>query len=470
MSEELHHLSATELLALYRSRKLSPVEVTKAALERIDELNPDLNAFVTITPDLARKQAHEAEKAYAPASTDPASPLAGVPGSLKDLTPTRGILTAKGSLLHKDWIPDYNAPIVDRLFDSGMVMLGKTNTPELGWKGDSDNKVFGPTHNPWQYGKTAGGSSGGAAAAVASGMGPISQGTDGAGSIRIPAAFCGAYGIKPSWGLVPQYPASAVELLSHVGPITRTVRDAALMLTVMAGAHPLDRISLPIEKDYLKEMEGSIEGLRIAWSPDLGYAEVEPEVAHLTSLAARRFSDMGCHVEEKHPPLSDPWEILDTIWASAFAGVFLDNFDEVHNDLYPGLLAVVEKGRQFTAAQLSRANAMRNDYYHGWRIFMEDFDLVLTPTLPVPAFRAGNDHPGRINDRDTTYLNWTSFTYPFNITGQPAATVPCGFTQAGLPVGLQIVGKWRDDVSVLRASAAFEDTAPWRDARPPAPH
>ncbi len=462
--DDFHRLSALELISFYKRRDISPVEVTRAVLERIGNLNPNLNAFVTITSDLAIEQARVAEQAYAKEATPP--PLAGVPGSLKDLTSTKGVRTAKGSLLHKDWIPDYDAPLAERLYDAGMVMLGKTNTPELGWKGDSDNRVFGPTHNPWLHGKTAGGSSGGAAAAVASCLGPISQGTDGAGSIRIPASFCGTYGIKPSWGLVPQYPASAVELLSHVGPITRTVGDAALMLTVMAGAHPLDRISLPVEIDYLGELQGSVKGLRIAWSPDLGYASVDSEVLAIVSKAANRFSEMGCLLEENHPPMPDPWEILDTIWASAFAGVYLDSLDQVRGDLDPGLLAVAEKGSKYTAAQLARANALRIDYYHGWRTFMESYDLVLTPTLPVTAFQAGDDHPGQVNDRETTYLSWTSFTYPFNITGQPAATVPCGFTQDGLPVGLQIVGKWRDDVSVLRASAAFEEAAPWADHHP----
>ncbi len=463
---DLCYLSALELRTLYQKRKLSPVEVTEAILNRIDRLNSSLNAFMTVTPELALKQAHAAEQAYGKKETPPL--LAGIPTSIKDLTATKGIRTTRGSLRYKDWVPDFDPPIVERLYAAGIVLLGKTNTPEFGWKGDSGNRIIGPTHNPWKHGQTAGGSSGGAAAAVAAGMGPLAQGSDGAGSIRIPASFCGIYGLKPSWGLVPQYPASALELLSHIGPMTRTVRDAALMLTVMAGADPRDRLSLPIAMDYVTAMEGSITGLRVAWSPDLGYAPIDPEVKDIAASAAARFSELGCHVEEVNPGIPDPWEsIVHILWSSAFAGVHLQDFDDVRDLIDPGLVQVIEQGQQFTAAQFAAANAKRNDYYHSWRIFMQHYDLLLTPTLPITAFRAGDDHPGQIAGQPTTYLGWTAFTYPFDITGQPAATVPCGFASNGLPVGLHIVGRWRDDVTVLRASAAFEELAPWIEKRPP---
>lgn len=464
-SADLCHLPAVELRSLYRKRALSPVEVTKAVLHRIERLNPDFNPFVTVTHERALEQAIRAERAYM--GGEPGI-LAGIPGSLKDLTPTRGIRTARGSLLYRNWVPDYDAPLVERLADTGMVLVGKTTTPELGWKGDSGNRVNGPVHNPWMYGRTAGGSSGGAAAAVALGMGPVAQGTDGAGSIRIPCGFCGLYGLKPSWGRVPQYPASVVELLSHAGPVTRTVRDAALMLTAMAGAHPLDRLSLPDSTDYLREMEGDIAGLRIAWSPDLGYVRGDPKVLSIAASAAARFQELGCRVEEAHPGLPDPWDIADTIWSASFAGVFEDNLDDVRDLLDSGLVGVIESGKSVSGAQLATAYARRNDYYHGWREFMSVYDLFLCPTLPVTAFAAGHDHPGEIAGQPTSYLGWTAFTYPFNITGQPAATVPAGFADDGLPVGLQIVGRWRDDAGVLRASAAFESVAPWNKKRPPA--
>ena len=462
---DLCYLSALDLRKLYQRREVSPVEVTRAVLSHIDQIDSTINAFVTVTPEMALEQARAAELAYGNSETPP--PLAGIPVSLKDLTPTKGIRTTRGSLLSKDWVPEFDAPIVERLYAAGVVLLGKTNTPERGWKGDSGNRVVGPAQNPWKHGRTAGGSSGGAAAAVAAGMGPLAQGTDGAGSVRIPSAFCGVFGMKPSWGLVPQFPPSLVELFSHVGPIARTVRDAALLLTVIAGADPRDRISLPLSPDFAADLEGGAGHLRVAWSADLGYASVDPEVRQIAAAAAARFSELGCRVEEDHPNLEDPWDsIVRVVWASGFAGAHLHDFDEVRDLLDPGLVAVIEEGHTFSAAELAAAYASRNDYYEGWRKFMQNYDLFLTPTLPVTAFSAGDDHPGQICGQPTTYLGWTKFTYPFNITGQPAATVPCGFAGNGLPVGLQIAGRWRDDLTVLRSAAAFEDLAPWSAHRP----
>ena len=465
-STDLCYLSVLQLRDLYQKGEVSPVEVTEAILRRMDKLNPTLNAFITTTPELALKGARIAEQAYQTGESPP--PLAGIPTSIKDLVSMTGVRTTRGSLLYKDWVPDYDAPIIERLHEAGAVMLGKTNLPELGWKGDSTNCIIGSTHNPWKLGRTAGGSSGGGTAAVAAGLGPLAQGSDGAGSIRIPSSFCGIYGLKPSWGLIPQYPASAVELFSHLGPMTRTVADSALMLNIMAGADPRDRLSFPTETDYLASLEGGIAGLRVAWSPDLGYALIDPEVRDIVAKAALRFEELGCHVEEAHPDLEDPWEsIVHVIWASAFAGLHLHDLDAVRDQIDPGLVRVIEQGLQLSGAEVAIAYARRNDYYHAWRQFMERYDLLLTPTLPVTAFTAGDDYPGQINGQPTTYLSWTAFTYPFNITGQPAATVPCGFASDGLPVGLQIVGRWRDDVTVFRASAAFEALAPWADKRPP---
>ena len=379
-----------------------------------------------------------------------------------------GIRTTRGSWRYKDSVSDYDAPIIERFHEAGAVLLGKTNMPEFGWKGDSTNRIIGSTHNPWKHGRTAGGSSGGGTAALAAGLGPLAQGSDGAGSIRIPASFCGIYGLKPSWGIIPQYPPSAVELLSHIGPMTRTVADAALMLNVMVGADPRDRLSIPTETDYLAALEGDIAGMRVAWSPDLGYALVDPEVREIVTKAALRFEELGCHVEEAHPGLEDPWEdIVHIIWGSTFAGLHLHNLDAVRDQIDPGLVKVIEQGFQLSGAEVAIAYAKRNDYYDAWRQFMGQYDLLLTPALPVTAFPAGDDHPGQIDGQPTTYLSWTAFTYPFNITGQPAASVPCGFASDGLPVGLQIVGRWRDDVTVLRASAAFEALAPWAEKRPP---
>ncbi len=466
-ASEMIYMSALELRDHYRSCELSPVEVVGATLDQIDRVNPTVNAYVTVTADLARRQAREAEGAYATGKAD--RPLLGIPVSLKDLTPTKGVRTTRGSLLYKDWIPDFDPPIVERIYAAGAVLLGKTNTPEYGWKGDSGNRILGPTHNPWKLGATAGGSSGGAAAAVAAGMGPLAQGTDGAGSIRIPAAFCGIFGLKPSFGLVPYYPASAVDTLSHVGPMTRTVRDAALFLGVLAGPDPRDPHSLNATGiDYLQAAGGAIRGLRVAWTPDLGYATLDPQVRTLTTAAARVFADLGCNVEEVRAPFEDPGPIVDLIWAAAQASLHKDDLEQVRDRLDPGRLPLIEAGGRVRGVELAATTLRRADFYERVRRFMEGYDLLLTPALPITAFKAGHDGPGVIDGKPVRGLAWTPFTYPFNLTGQPAATVPCGFASDGLPVGLQIVGRWRDDVAVLRAAAAFEEARPWAHLRPTA--
>jgi aspartyl-tRNA(Asn)/glutamyl-tRNA(Gln) amidotransferase subunit A len=462
---ELCYLSALELRERYIRRELSPVEVTGVVLERIGALNPMLNAFLTVTVELALDDARQAEQAYR-SGNEPGA-LCGIPISIKDLTPTKGIRTTYGSLLFADNIPDEEGPFVERVYASGAVMLGKTNTPEFGWKGDSGNRLIGATQNPWQPGQTAGGSSGGAAAAVATGMGPLAQGSDGAGSIRIPAGFCGIFGLKPSFGLVPYYPPSSVEALSHLGPMTRTVRDAALLMNVTAGYDPRDRNSYADDTDFLAACEGGIAGLRVAWSPDLGFAAVDPEVRALTERAAARLEELGAHVEEASPTMDDPWDIINTFWLAAQAGRHRADFDEVRNLLDPGRIPLIERGLTLPAVELYDAYVRRTAYYHAMQRFMEQYDLLVTPQLPVTAFEAGRSHPDEIAGRPLSYLSWTAFTYPFNLTGHPAATVPCGFAGNGLPVALQFVGRWRDDATVLRAAAAYEELAPWSQHRPP---
>ena len=463
-------LSAVELRALYARRTLSPVEVARAVLDRLESLEPRLRAFVTPTPQLALSQAAAAERAYAEGA---AGPVAGVPVSIKDLTATAGIRTTRGSLLHAGDVPAEDAPLVERLYRAGAVMLGKSNTSEYGWKGDTTNRVHGSTQNPWREGLTAGGSSGGAAAAVSSGIGPLAQGSDGAGSIRIPAAFCGIYGIKPSYGRVPQWPAGST--LSHSGPIARTVADAALMIDVMEGSDPRDRWSLPAAGGHLTaaaegradgERGDALAGLRVAWSRDLGYAAVEDEVADAAEAAALRLAELGARVEEAHPEAGDPYPVLDVIWSCRMAGLFGPRLDEIEDQLDPGLAGVVRDAARYSGADYGRAILEQNTYVDVVRRFFDRYDLLLTPTLPVTAFPAGDDGPGSVAGRPRRFLEWTAFTYPFNLTGQPAATLPCGEVD-GLPVGLQMVGRWRDDAAVLRASAAFEAIAPWRDRWPP---
>jgi aspartyl-tRNA(Asn)/glutamyl-tRNA(Gln) amidotransferase subunit A len=464
VNESIAYLPASELIEHYRSRRISPVDAAQATLERIERLNPKLNAYTVTTPELALAQATAAERAYAAGE---APSLAGVPVSIKDLTPTRGIRTARGSLVDPEWVPDFDAPIVERLYAAGAVLVGKTNTPEIGWKGDSGNRVFGPSYNPWRLERTPGGSSGGAAAAVAAGLGPLAQGSDGAGSIRIPAAFCGIFGLKPSFGLVPQYPPSAVGDLSHLGPMTRTVRDAALMLNAIAGADARDRLSWSSGVDYAQDLDAGVAGLRVAWSPTLGYATVEPAVMEHTERATKVFRDLGCDVVSVDPALPDPAPLLDVMWSAAMAGYFAGRLDEVRDRLDQGLLAVIDGTDKISGVDLAHVMQQRNGYYTGMREFMQGYDLLLTPTLPSTAFTAGLDEPDGWQRSTLAPLDWTPFTFPFNLTGQPAATVPCGFDADGMPIGLQIVGRWRDDRTVLRAAAAFESAMPWATMTPP---
>lgn len=464
MSDEVAFLSAAELIAAYRARTLSPVEVTESVLARIERVNPVINAYTTVSADQAMAGARAAEAAY---GAGEAAPLAGVPFSIKDLTPTKGIRTARGSLVDPDWVPDEDPPVVERLYAAGGVILGKTNTPELGWKGDSGNRVFGPTYNPWKLDRTAGGSSGGAAAAMATGLGPLAQGSDGAGSIRIPAAFCGIFGLKQSFGLVPQYPPSAVGDLSHLGPMTRTVTDAALMLNAIAGADARDRLSWSSGIDYLEGLENGIAGQRVAYSPTLGYADVDADVLEAVGQGVQTLASLGAHVVEVDPGLPDPAEILDKLWAGAMAGYFEGRLEDVGDIIDQGLFATVQRTAGLTAGELASAQQRRNAYYSGMREFMRDYDLLVTPSMPATAFTAGLDEPDNWTRKTIAPLDWTPFTFPFNITGQPAATLPVGFDRQGLPIGLQIVGRWRDDPTVLRAARAFEQAQPWAGVRPP---
>lgn len=464
--DEICFLPALELRERYRRRELSPVEATETILRRIARFDPVLVAFITVTADVALAQARAAERAYGPGGEP--GPLAGIPISIKDLTPTKGIRTTRGSLLHRDWIPDEDPPFVERALAAGAVLLGKTNTPEFGWKADTTNRIVGSTHNPWRHGKTAGGSSGGAAAAVAAGMGPLAQGSDGGGSIRIPSSFCGIFGHKPSFGLIPQYPPSAFGDLSHLGPMTRSVRDAALFLDATAGGDSRDRLSWSSGVDHLASTEGGIAGLRVAWSPDLGFATLDPEVRDATERAARRFEELGCHVEEASPDPGRPDDIWWKLWTSANAALHTEDFERVRDQIDQGRIPLIEFGRGLSGADVERQQILRNAYYVGMERFMRRFDLLLTPTLACTAFAAGQNGPTGIAGKPMAYGgDWTPFCAPFNLTGQPAATVPCGFDRGGLPIGLQIVGRWHDDATVLRASAAFESIAPWSQHRPP---
>ena len=416
---------------------MSAAGLTRETLARIEATEPAVNAFVTVTADLALEQAALADAGGA------GGPLAGIPVAIKDLVDVAGVPTSMGSLVHQGRVADADSPLVARIRAAGAAIVGKTTTSEYGWKGESGNRVNGPAHNPWRHGLTAGGSSGGSAAAVAAGVVRMAQGGDGAGSIRIPASFCGVFGLKPTVGLVPTVPGSG---LSAQGPIARTVADAALLLDVMAAT------------SYSASLEDGVEGVRAAWSADLGYAAVEADVLEVAAAAARRLSELGLQLEDADPGLEDPWPIVDPIWAWNQA----QDEDLAKRDLAdPGRWEVVERGLRMTAADHATALEEKARYTAAMDAFFERHHLLITPTMPCPPFRAGADQPGWVAGRPTEYLSWTAFTYPFNVTGQPAASVPCGRDSDGLPVGLQIVGRRGEDALVLRAARAFERAFPW---------
>jgi len=467
-SLEICYMSAVEMAEAIKSRKLSPVEVMDAFLSRIERLNPKINAYCTLLAESARTQATEAEKIVM--KGEELGPLHGVPFSIKDLTFTKGIRTTFGSRIYENFIPDKDAIVVERLRAAGAIMLGKTNTPEFGFMGVTDNLIFGPTHNPWNLQRHAGGSSGGAAAAVAAGMGPLAQGSDGGGSIRIPSSFCGVFGIKPSFGRVPRGPGFLDWMtLSHFGPITRTVRDAALAMEVMAGRDDRDRHSLPgTNLRYLSYLEGDLKGLRVAWSPDLGYAVVDPQVLAANSAAVSIFETLGCKVDAATPDVENPGRTFAFTWAVKFASSYSDKLDEWRDQMNPTLVDIIERGKDRTALEYARSALEREEYCDKMLAFFEDYDLLLTPSTAVPAFDIDKFEVTEIGGiKGSPTLEWTPFTYPFNLTGQPAASVPCGWTDDGLPVGLQIVGRRFEDLTVLRAAAAFEQASPWADRRPP---
>ena len=450
--------------------ELSPVDVLDAVMERVKRYNPEINAIVTPTEENARESAKKAEKMVK--KGEKLGPLHGVPITIKDNVLTKGVRTTFGSKMYENFIPDEDAVLVDRLKKAGAVIIGKTNLPEFGLISVTDNLIFGPTRNPWNKSKNSGGSSGGAAAAVAAGMGPLASGSDGGGSIRIPASLCGVYGIKPSFGRIPMYPrrACAFWTTSCRGPIARTVSDAALMLDVMAGPDDRDRFSLPATNvSYLETLENGVEGSRVAYSSDLGYAAVDPEVVKLTRKAAFSFERLGCEVTEIKPDLFDMQYELITMVIAETVTANEERLEEWKEKMYPLYLGYLQLEETFSIRDVARVQYKREELWRKMRKIFENYDFLLTPTTAVPAFELeeGTMGPTEIAGETVGPVGWIAFTYPFNFTGQPAASIPCGFTGDGLPVGLQIVGNRYDDDGVLRASRAFEKAFPWQDKKPP---
>lgn len=459
MAEDIARLPATELVARFAIGGLSPVEATEACLDRIGQTNPALNAMNLVDADGALAAARQAEERYRAGT--PRSPIDGVPTTIKDIVLVRGWPTRRGSRTidpGQPWLEDAPAPA--RLREAGAVLLGRTTTPEFGWKGVTDSPLTGITRNPWDRDKTPGGSSGGAAVAAAVGMAPLNIGTDGGGSIRIPAAFTGIFGFKPSFGRVPAYPPSPFGTLAHLGPMTRTVADAAAMLTVMADPDLRDWHAHPYgPEDFSRTLQAGVDGLRIGFAPTLNGARVDPEIARLVAKAAVVFESLGAAVEEMTPPLSEAERVFDTLWAAGAASVYRTVPTDRRDRLDPGFRAFAEAAQGMTAETLHGADLARGAMGVAMNRFFETVDLLLTPAEPIAAFDAGHDVPP--DGRYRGWPDWTPFTYPFNLTQQPAASVPCGLTAAGLPVGLQIVGPAHKDALVLRAASAFEQAQPW---------
>jgi aspartyl-tRNA(Asn)/glutamyl-tRNA(Gln) amidotransferase subunit A len=467
MSDGLVWASALDLAAMVRQKQVSPVEITEAILARIERFQSRLNAFCLIAYDRARAAAREAEIAVM--KGEPLGSLHGVPFAVKDVLFTQGVTTTGGSRLFEEVLPEEDAIAVGRLKAAGGVLLGKTNTSEFGHKAVTECPLFGVTRNPWDPTLTPGGSSGGAAAAVAAGLGPIGLGTDGGGSIRIPAAFCNVYGIKPSYGRVPNYPGfPGWQHFSHVGPITRTVRDAAVALDVMAGPDDRDRASLPeAAGSYLQACEQEVSGLHVAWSPDLGFARVDPAVLDLCQTAAAEFESLGCHVEVVNCGWESPEEIFSTILSAQFYAAWADRLPAAEALMDRTLVKFLQRGSTVTAQQYLHAWARVDAFWLEVQRFLDRFDLLLTPSVAVLPFEAGMPSPREVAGERVSVLGWMPFTYAFNLTGQPAASLPAGFTERGLPVGLQLVGRRHADGTVLAASAAYEAACPWAARHPP---
>lgn len=454
------------MAAAIRARQLSPVDLIDAVLDRIERVNPKLNAFYYVAADEAREEARWRERMVERGELLGA--LHGLPVSIKDLNHVKSMPTTFGSKFFADHVSQVDDVLVLRLKAAGAIIIGKTAMPHFGHKDMCDNLLKGVTRNPWRLDRTSGASSGGAGAATAAGLGPLAHGSDGAGSIRIPSALCGVFGLKPSFGRVPFWPNNDYwNARPHNGPMTRTVVDAALMLQVIAGPDERDPLSIdgPVP-DFGGALAGDLRGLRVAFSVDLGYAAVDSQVRRIATNAARRFRDFGCSYDEVNPSWQDPGSFHKQIYEASQAARQAERVAEHPEWIEPSLMEMIENGRKVTVVELGQTALKRSAFYDEVRRFFRDYDLLLTPTMLVVAWSV--DHgPTEIDGRPTpTMFDRLPFTFPFNLTGQPAASVPAGWNAEGLPVGLQIVGRWHRDDQVLRAAACFEQAAPWTSRRP----
>jgi len=466
---DLHWKSAYEIAANVQSGHLTELDIAEHFIERIEQINPTLNAIVQFDPDQIRADASELARVRKTSGT--VGPLHGVPYTIKDLTAVRGKPTTFGLIPMKDNIADKDAVIVQRLREAGGLYVGKTNTPESGYYGGTDNHLFGPTHNPWKHGYSAGGSSGGAAACVASGLGPLAEGSDGAGSVRIPSALCGVVGLKPTVGVIPQTVlAGRFYNWAYHGPITRTVTDSALMLDVVAGPSKADPLSTErVEPSYIKAIQGGIDGLRAAWSSNLGLAYVDPEVEQICREAVGALESAGLNVTEDSPQWSGisvaMWE---GIWVPGFASEHdLLDWDSLSGQVDDKLIELMHETERTTAVQIGNADSARGLMWDTWTEFMDNYDIMISPTLASATFPLSQFAPSWLEGKSLReqLLDWL-FTYPYNMLNNPAVTVPAGFTADGRPVGLQIAAQHRQDALVLRVARVLEEVRGWADKKP----
>ena len=459
MSNELVYLSATELVGLFRRKALSPVEVTEAVLRQIEQFDGLLNSFTVVDGEGAIESARQAEQRWM--KGEPIGLTDGVPATVKDVMLSRGWPSLKGSrTVSRDQPWDEDSPAVARLREHGAVLLGKTTMAEFGWKATGDSPLTGITRNPWNPDFTPGGSSSGAAASAAAGMGALAVGTDGGGSVRIPCAFTGLVGFKATFGRVPSYPPNPMGLLVNVGPMTRTVADAALLLSVLSGADDRDPYSLPPDpSSFDGSVAEGVRGLRIAYVPSFDGVTVDAEVASAVDTAAKEFIELGANLDTIASIDELPRQAFLVLWSAGLAYLGRSLTDAQRALLDPGLERMLREGEQLSAADFVAADFMRSEFSRRMARLHRQYDLLLTPTVATPALPVGCDL--RDPQREKHFLDWAPFSYPFNLTRQPAITVPCGLTTTGLPIGLQIVGRRYDDALVLRAAAAFEARHPY---------
>ena len=471
-TEEICYMSACDMKDAMLRQDLTSQEITEAIIERIEKFNPLINAYCTTTFELARELARDADNKVK--NGEKLGLLNGIPTSVKDLMQTKGIRTTYGSKLHESFIPEQDDIAYQRLKEAGCVLMGKTNTPEFGHIALTNNLIFGQTKNPWDFEKNSGGSSGGAAAAVASGLGPLALGSDGGGSIRVPSSLCGVFGLKPTFGRIPRYPTMGVAFwtMDHYGPITRNVKDAALMLDVMKGNHPSDNHSFPdVGINYVDNIDEKPQKLKIGISTTLGFFKsLEDEVEKCVLDSAEKFEEFDWNIENSKIKIKKTERAYGMLVSSGYASDLKKDLENKPEDISPDLASIISYGSSLSAMDLGRAKAVRKEVYKAFDQYFKEYDVLITPTTPTYAFKIEMGDRGTIfpivKGKSLNISSWMSYTYPFNMTGLPAASIPCGWTSKGLPIGMQIIGRRFDEKTVLQVSKAFEEIAPWQDKRP----